>query len=52
MLMAAACSRLVEYAASLARDAESYAIGSLEKHLDEFPLVIQFIAEQSAPSAQ
>ncbi|MDB6170413.1 MAG: multi-sensor hybrid histidine kinase [Verrucomicrobia bacterium] len=40
------CPPLIEYAAGVSRDAENYAIASLEKRLDEFPMVIQFILRQ------
>ena len=46
----AGCPPLVEYAALVSRDAENYAVASLEKRLGEFPLVIQSILGQSPAS--
>jgi signal transduction histidine kinase/FixJ family two-component response regulator len=40
------CPPLIDYATGISRDAENYAIASLEKRLDEFPMVIQFILRQ------
>jgi signal transduction histidine kinase len=44
----AGCPPLVDYANGVTRDAENYAIASLEKRLEEFPMVIQLVLRQGS----